>query len=98
MTKLITAITIALSLSTAACGKKGGDGVGVPECDHYLDKLHACARKVGGQIGASLDRTHEMFADIWRDNAKDDAMKSELPKTCTQATEDAKKQFGQCAW
>jgi hypothetical protein len=96
MTKLATFVVI---VSLAACGRAGGgSGIGIAECDQYLAKLAACAKKVGGQTGESLERSGKMFADVWKDNAKDDAMKAELPKTCTDATAAAKKQFAQCEW
>ena len=99
MTKLVFASALSFALALAAgCGKKGGSKVGVAECDAYLDKIAACADKVGGQTGASLKRTHKMFGDVWRDNAKDASMKDQLPQTCAAAIADAKKQFTQCAW
>jgi hypothetical protein len=94
-----------LFLFAVACGgggdKSGGgksDGIGVPACDEYITKVEACAAKVGGQIGESLKRGAKMFGDAWKDNAKDPQMKDQLPKTCTDATAAAKKQFAQCDW
>lgn len=95
MKKLV--LIMSLFAGAAACGKKEG-GVGVPECDQYLTKVRACAKKVGGQIGGSLERGAKMFEGVWVDNAKDAAMKAELPKTCSEATASAKKQFTQCEW
>ncbi len=99
MTKLISMLTLALVLSTAACSKKGGGAnVGVAECDEFLTKLAACGDKIGGNIGDSLQRTVKQFGPIWADNAKDDSMKADLPKSCTSAQNDAKKTYPQCAW
>ncbi len=97
MTKLIS--MLALVLSSAACSKKGGgSNVGVPECDEFLTKLAACGDKIGGNIGDSLHRTVAQFGPIWADNAKDDSMKAELPKSCASAMKDAKKTYTQCEW
>ena len=101
MNKLFLISAFSLSFLFGACGGKSdgkSDGIGVPECDQYLAKVEACAKKVGGQIGGSLERGAKMFADAWKDNAKDPAMKEQLPKTCTDATAAAKKQFKECEW
>ncbi len=99
MTKLISMLTLALVLSTAACSKKGGSAnVGVAECDEFLTKLKACGDKIGGNIGDSLNRTVTQFGGIWADNAKDDSMKKELPASCSSAMKDAKKTYTQCEW
>jgi hypothetical protein len=98
MTKHLLLIAC-LFTASAAIGCKGkSSGVGVAECDQYLEKVAACGKKIGGQTGESLERSTKMFADAWRDNAKDDSMKDQLPKTCSDATAAAKKQFPQCEW
>jgi hypothetical protein len=92
-------LTVSLFLVIAACGgDKKADGIGVPACDEYITKIDACAAKVGGQVGESLKRTSKMFGDVWKDNAKDAAVKDQLPKTCADAITAAKKQFAQCEW
>jgi hypothetical protein len=99
MNKLFLTSAFTLSFLLGACGGSGkSDGIGVPECDQYLEKVEACAKKVGGQIGGSLERGAKMFSDAWKDNAKDPSMKEQLPKTCTEATAAARKQFSQCEW
>jgi hypothetical protein len=100
MTKTLrTALTLLLiSTAATACKGKGGSDIGVAECDQYIAKVQACGKKVGGQIGESLERGAKMFADAWKDNAKDDSMKEQLPKSCSDATAAAKKQFTQCEW
>ncbi len=102
MTKNFVLVLVLSAASVlAACGKKGGgdgDKLGVPECDAYLDKMAACATKQGGTTGEQLTKMRNMMAGAWKDSVKDDAQKAEMPKACTTAIADMKKQFPTCDW
>lgn len=91
-------LVLVLALSTAACSKGGGDKLGVPECDAYLDKMAACAKKTGGTTGEQLTKMRDMMAGAWKDSVKDAAQKEQMPATCTSAIADMKKQVPSCDW
>ena len=82
----------------AACGGKKSDSIGVPECDAYEQKMAACAQKVGGKIGDQLESMRKMMIEPWQKDAKDESSKKDLPKVCTNAIADMKKQVPQCDW
>ncbi len=87
-----------LSIASAGCGgKKGSDAIGIPECDDYVAKITTCASKLGS-MGDGLKKQTKMIADDWRKDAKDPAMKPEMAKACTQATEAAKKAYTDCTF
>lgn len=91
----------ATTLTASACGKKsaaGGDGVGVAECDKYLESLTTCADKLKGPIGDGLKRQRTMLQGSWAESAKNAQEKEMLPKTCADASVAAKKQFADCSW
>jgi hypothetical protein len=99
-------IILALALTAsvfAGCSKKdggggGGDNLGVPECDAYLDKMAACAKKSDKTVGDQLTKMRDMMANAWKDSVKDPEQKKEMPKMCTGAIADMKKQFPTCDW
>jgi len=93
---VMTRSAIALALLAGACSKP--TKLGVAECDAYLDKVAACAAKVGGATGQSLTKMRAMMADAWAQSAADSAHSATLPKTCDAALADAKKQVPQCDW
>ena len=95
MTK--TKLTLFLALCLAACGKKS-DKIGVAECDAYEDKMAACASKIGGVNGEGMTKMRKMMLDAWKKDAENAETRKEMPKTCTQAVDDMKKQFPQCDW
>lgn len=81
-----------------ACGSKKSDSIGVAECDAYEQKMAACAQKVGGKIGDQLESMRKMMLEPWQKDAKDENSKKDLPKVCTNAIADMKKQLPQCDW
>ncbi len=81
-----------------ACGSKKSDSIGVAECDAYETKMAACASKVGGKVGEQLESMRKMMVEPWQKDAKDDSSKKDLPKVCTNAIADMKKQLPQCDW
>ena len=89
-------LVLVLVLS-AACSK-GGDKLGVPECDAYLDKMAACAKQTGGTTGEQLTKMRAMMASAWKDSVKDAGQKEQMPATCTSAIADMKKQVPSCDW
>jgi hypothetical protein len=101
MTKLkilFTSAFISLSLFVAACGS-GGAKLGIAECDDYLTKMDKCADKVGGATGDQIRKMRDMISKAWQEHdMKDESSKKELPKTCTSAIADMKKQVPQCDW
>ena len=97
---LVLVLTLSTASILAACGKGGGGGdkLGVPECDAYLDKMAACATKTGGTTADQLTKMRDMMASSWKESVKDDAQKTQLPATCTSAIADMKKQIPTCEW
>ena len=95
MTKAKLCLFVVLCL--AACSKKS-DKIGVAECDAYEDKMAACASKIGGVNGEGLTKMRTMMLEAWKKDAESEETRTYMPKTCTQAVEDMKKQFPQCAW
>jgi hypothetical protein len=81
-----------------ACGSKKSESIGVAECDAYETKMAACAQKVGGKVGDQLESMRKMMIEPWQKNAADDNSKGDLPKVCTNAIADMKKQLPQCDW
>lgn len=79
-------------------GGGGGDKLGVPECEAYLDKMAACAAKSDKTTGEQLTKMRDMMANAWKDSVKDPEQKKEMPKMCTSAIADMKKQFPTCDW
>ena len=104
MKNLILVCALSATSVLAACSKKdgggggGGDTLGVPECDAYLDKMAACAKKSDKTTGEQLTKMRDMMAGAWKDSVKDPEQKKEMPKMCTTAIADMKKQFPTCDW
>jgi hypothetical protein len=101
--KLIFVLAMSTASVLGACSKGGGGGgdgdkLGVPECDAYLDKMAACAKKSDKTTGEQLTKMRDMMAGAWKDSVKDAAQKAEMPKMCTTAIADMKKQFPTCDW
>ncbi len=96
--KLSATLVCVLSLSSIACGGGGGGKLGIAECDDYLAKMDKCADKVGGATAEQLHKMKDMMSKAWAEEAKDENMKKEMPKTCTDAIADAKKQVPACDW
>lgn len=98
-------VLVLAMVTAAACGKGsggggggGGDGLGVPECDAYLEKMTACAKKTDANTGKQLEKMRDMMAGSWKTDVKDPELKKEMPKTCTSAIAEMKKQFPNCDW
>ncbi len=93
-------LAVALVASIAACKKKdgGGDSLGVPECDDYLAKMDACAKKLGDKGGEGLTKMANMMRGSWKDDVKDAEKKSAMPMVCRGAIKDMKKQMPDCDW
>lgn len=102
--KLVLVFALSAASILAACGKGkdggggGGDKLGVPECEAYLDKMSACAAKSDKTTGEQLTKMRDMMAGAWKDSVKDPEQKKEMPKMCTTAIADMKKQFPNCEW
>jgi len=79
-------------------GGGGGDSLGVAECDAYLDKMAACAKKSDKTTGEQLTKMRDMMANAWKDSVKDPEQKKEMPRVCTTAIADMKKQIPTCDW
>ena len=88
---------IAFVVAAAACGKGKGDKIGVAECDAYEDKMAACAQKVGGSTGESIERMRKMMLEPWQKQVAD-GHEDGMAKVCTDAIRDMKKQVPQCEW
>jgi hypothetical protein len=92
---------VLLVASIGACKKKdgGGDGVGVPECDDYLTRMDACAKKLGDKKGGEqLTKMANMMRDSWTKDVKDAEMKKAMPDACKGATANMAKQMPECDW
>src|SRR5687768_4899423 len=98
-TQRFTTIVLALVLtaSVAACKKKdaGGAGgsLGVPECDDYLARMDACAKKLGNKGGEGLTKMAAMMSKAWKEEVKNPESKKAMPKACTTAIKDMQKQL-----
>ncbi len=103
MNKVVLVLAMAGVSVLGACSKSGGSGgggdkLGVPECEAYLDKMSACAGKSDKTTGEQLTKMRDMMANAWKDSVKDPEQKKEMPKMCTTAIADMKKQFPNCEW
>jgi hypothetical protein len=100
--QLKTMMLAALLVSSiAACGKKGGGGagIGVAECDEYLTRMDACAKKLGEKKGGEqLTKMANMMRDSWTKDVKDEEMKKAMPDACKTAIKDMAKQMPDCDW
>lgn len=101
----ITTFAFALLLtgSLAGCKKKdaggaSGGGVGVPECDDYLARMDACAKKNAGKGGEQLTKMADMMRKSWSEDVKKADMKAAMPGTCKSAIKDMAKQMPDCDW
>jgi hypothetical protein len=70
--------------STAA---SSGEKIGVPECDEYIAKYEACARKVPEAGRAAYNSALEQARASWKKLAANPATKASLAAACKQATE-----------
>ncbi len=96
-------LAVLLVASLASCKKKdggggGGDSLGVPECDDYLAKMDACAKKLGDKGGEGITKMANMMRTSWKDEVKDAEKKSAMPSVCRGAIRDMKKQMPDCDW
>lgn len=104
MNKVVLVLAMASASVLGACSKSGGssggggDKLGVPECEAYLDKMTACAGKSDKATGEQLTKMRDMMANAWKDSVKDPEQKKEMPKMCTTAIADMKKQVPNCEW
>jgi hypothetical protein len=91
-----------LAASLAGCKKKdgggSGDSLGVPECDEYLTRMDACAKKLGDKGGEQLTKMANMMRGSWKDDVKDADKKSAMPGACKGAIKDMAKQMPDCDW
>ena len=100
----VMVLAILVAASVAACKKKDGGGggcggeSGVAECDDYLAKMDACAKKLGDKGGEGITKMANMMRGSWKDDVKDAAKKAEMPATCRGAIKDMKKQMPDCDW
>lgn len=63
-----------------------GDGIGVPECDDYLNKYQACvASKVPEAARASMTQALDQMRSGWRTAATTPEGKAGLASACSQA-------------
>jgi hypothetical protein len=74
---------------------------GVPACDEHLEHRRACAKQIGGELGADIAREADRLEDLWMGTAKKGVAgwKDKLGKKwCSAATLDAATQFPECRW
>jgi hypothetical protein len=96
-------LAVLLAASVTACKKKDGAGsgggeTGVAECDDYLAKMDACAKKMGDKGGEGVSKMAKMMRDSWKDDVKDAQKKSLMPEVCKDAVKDMKKSLPDCDW
>ena len=95
-------LAVLLAGSITACGKKkdggGGGATGVAECDDYLSKMAACAKKMEGKGGEQLTKMADMMAKSWAEDVKNEEMKKAMPDACKKAVKDMAKQMPDCDW
>lgn len=79
----------------------GGDKIGVPECDEYIEKYEACLNsKVPEAQRAAMKSAFEMARKGYKDAASTPQGKSTLAAACKQAMDAAKQAttaYG-CTW
>ncbi|MBA3463672.1 MAG: hypothetical protein H0T46_27185 [Deltaproteobacteria bacterium] len=96
-------LVVLLAASLSACKKKdgggSGDSLGVPECDEYLTRMDACAKKIGdSKGGGQLTKMADMMRKSWKEDVKDAEMKKSMPEGCRSAIRDMAKQNPDCDW
>ena len=101
MTKMLV-LSVLLAASITACGKKkdggGGGATGVAECDEYLTRMDACAKKMEGKGGEQLTKMADMMRKSWAEDVKNEEMKKSMPDGCKKAIKDMAKQMPDCDW
>jgi len=70
--------------------------IGVPACDEYIEKMEACADKVGEPGGKAIRDAARQTSDAWRNAVKQggDAAKNALEQGCKTAIETSKSSYG----
>lgn len=79
----------------------GGDKVGVPECDEYIEKYEACLKdKVPEASRAAMKDAFEKTRKAWKDAAATPQGKAGLATGCKAAVDAAKQSMGAygCKW
>jgi len=75
MNKVVLVLAMAGVSVLGACSKSGGSGgggdkLGVPECEAYLDKMSACAGKSDKTTGEQKKKMRKMMATAIADMKK----------------------------
>jgi hypothetical protein len=94
----MTRAALLLLIAVGACRHST---TGVAECDEHLAHRRACAQKLGGVLGASIDAEADRLEALWTSagtrNVK--GWKDKYGrKWCTAQTVDARTAFPECRW
>ncbi len=82
--------------SSDSSGSGSAGKIGVPACDEYIQKMEACADKVGEPGGKAIRDAARQTSDAWRDAIKQggSAAKDALEQGCKTALESSKSAYG----
>lgn len=104
---LLVPFVLTVAVLAPACGDKApateqsenaattGDSIGIPECDEFLAKYHAClTNKVPQETRATLAQSFDQMRSAWRATASTADGKAGLAVVCTQARQASKAAMG----
>jgi hypothetical protein len=81
----------------------GGDKIGVPECDEYIEKYEKCltsSTKIPDAAKTSMKSSFDQIRKSWKDAAATPAGKAGLAMGCKSAMDSAKQAMAayDCQW
>lgn len=102
MKKLIRLMVVALfcGVSVNAFAEEF-EKIGVPECDTYIQKYHACvSTKVPEASRPTLEMSLKQTVAAWKQASTNETAKASLATTCKQMLDTAKQSMASfsCTW
>jgi hypothetical protein len=89
-------ISVLATMALAGCG--GKKKIGIAACDTYLEKVRACADKIGGDQGTGLKKQTDMLEDDWMKQKDNKDTAAGMEGVCKTALDQASQAFSQCDW